>query len=84
MAAGLPVIASNFPMWEKIINEENCGICVDPTDPLSISKAIEYLVDHPVEVEKMGQRGVEAAQRKYNWSVEEKKLIEIYRTIETQ
>ena len=44
MSAGLPVIASNFPEWKTIINETNCGICVDPLDPNQISNAIHTIL----------------------------------------
>ncbi len=82
MAAGLPVIASNFPMWEKIINEEKCGICVNPEDPVSIADAIKYIAGHPEDALEMGKKGVHAAMNKYNWLVEEKKLLSIYRALE--
>ena len=78
MSAGVPVIASNFQLWKEIINGNNCGVCVDPLDPNAIAEAINYLVDHPLEAEEMGRNGQKAVQRKYNWSVEEKKLTRFY------
>lgn len=81
MSAGLPVIGSNFPLWKEIIEGNKCGICVDPTQPKEIAKAIQYIFDHPEEAEEMGKNGVAAIQRKYNWSAEEKKLISTYRSI---
>ena len=47
MAIGLPVIASNFPLWREIIEDNNCGICVDPLDSKAIRNAIQYLIDNP-------------------------------------
>ena len=81
MAAGLPVIASDFPLWKKIIEEKNCGICVDPLDPSSIAEAIDYLVTHPKEATLMGLNGIRSVQEQYNWTIEEQKLLSFYKSI---
>jgi len=78
MLAGLPVIASNFPLWKEIVEGNNCGICVDPLDPKEIAKAIKYLIDHPDEARKMGENGRKAVLEKYNWENESKKLLKLY------
>lgn len=81
MAAGLPVIASNFPLWKKIIEDSQCGFCVDPLDPKAIAEAIDYLVNHPEEAERMGRNGQRAVHEKYNWVIEEKKLFDFYHSL---
>ena len=81
MAAGIPVIASNFPVWKKIIDDEKCGICVDPLDVKAIGNGMQYLFDFPEEAEKMGKNGRLAVEKKYNWMVEEKKLLKIYKEL---
>jgi glycosyltransferase involved in cell wall biosynthesis len=78
MAAGLPVIASNFPLWKEIVEGNNCGLTVDPLKPAEIARAVEYLVEHPPEARKMGRNGRKAASEKYNWENESQKLIELY------
>jgi glycosyltransferase involved in cell wall biosynthesis len=79
MSASLPVIASNFPLWKDIVEKNNCGICVDPTNPEEIAKAIEYLITHPDEARKMGENGRKAVLEKYNWEKESEKLLEVYK-----
>jgi len=81
MSAGIPVIASDFPVWRKLVSETGCGLVVDPLDSKAIADAIEYLLTHPLEAETMGERGRETVKRFYNWEVEEKKLLTAYKNI---
>ena len=81
MAAGIPVIASNFPLWRYIVEGNQCGICVDPLDPKAIGEAIQYLIDHPAEAEQMGKNGRQAVEEKYNWMIEEQKLLDLYKKL---
>ena len=78
MSSGLPVIASNFPLWRKVIEGNKCGICVNPLDPKEIANAINFLIDNPKEAHQMGINGKEAVMAKYNWQIEEMKLFQLY------
>ncbi len=78
MSAGLPVIASDFPLWRSFVQESSCGICVDPMDPRQIAGAITRLVDDPAEARAMGARGREAVERRFNWDTEARTLLELY------
>lgn len=78
MAAGLPVIASDIPLWKEIIDMHQCGICVNPFDPIAIAQAIDYLVQNPEVAKQMGSNGQNAVKEKYNWSIEERKLYSLY------
>jgi glycosyltransferase involved in cell wall biosynthesis len=81
MSAGIPVIASNFPFWRKIVESHECGVLVDPLDPLSIASAIDRLIGNPDMARKMGENGSRAVKEGYNWEIEEKKLLGFYTTI---
>lgn len=78
MAAGLPVIASDFSLWKQIIEGNKCGICVNPLDINSIAEAIDYLINHPAEAQLMGRNGKVAVLEKFNWEIEAKKLLKLY------
>lgn len=78
MAVGLPVIASNFPLWKEIIESSQCGVCVDPLNPQAIADAIDYFVNNNQEAERMGCNGRKAVFDKYNWKIEEQKLLAFY------
>lgn len=81
MSAGVPVIASDFPLWREIIEGSQCGLCVDPRDPNAIARAIDFLVNNPGEAEQMGRNGQKAVNECYNWDREERKLIDIYSSL---
>jgi len=81
MAAGLPVVASNFPLWKEIVEGNRCGITVDPLDPKAIAQAIEYLLTHPEEARRMGENGRRAVEEKYNWEKEAEKLLALYKEL---
>lgn len=81
MSAGLPVIASNFPLWREIVEGNACGVCVDPMSPHEIAAAIDYLVENPDIARTMGENGRRAVLERYNWTAEERKLLELYARI---
>lgn len=81
MAAGIPVIASDFPLWRKIVDQSDCGLLVDPLKPEEIATAIDWLLDNPERAERMGENGKRAAQILYNWAQEEKKLLSLYESL---
>ncbi|HEY4203132.1 MAG TPA: glycosyltransferase family 4 protein [Devosiaceae bacterium] len=81
MAAGLPVIASDFPLWREIIAGADCGILVDPLDPQAIATAMRWIIDHPEESRAMGERGQKAVKEHYNWEIEQKGLVALYRRL---
>ena len=81
MATGTAVIASNFPLWRSIVEESNCGLCVDPLKPEEISTALSYLANNRELATELGSNGRKAVLEKYNWSIEEAKLLDFYKSI---
>jgi len=78
MSAGIPVVASNFPLWKEIVEGNNCGICVDPLNHKEIANAIEYLLEHSEEAKGMGENGRRAVLGKYNWDLAAQELLKLY------
>lgn len=82
MNYGLPFVCTDFRLWKQIVEqEEKCGICVNPYSKEEITKAIQYLIDHPEERKQMGKNARKAAEKTYNWECQEKLLVDFYRNI---
>lgn len=81
MAAGLPVIASNFELWKNIVETENCGICVNQKDVNEIKEKLLKLIEDKKTLKEMGKNGRIAVIKKFNWNIEEKKLISFYKNL---
>jgi glycosyltransferase involved in cell wall biosynthesis len=81
MAAGLPVIASDFPLWRSIVEGAGCGLLVDPLDPKKIAAAMRWIMDHPPEARALGDRGRQAVRKTYNWDREFPKLLALYESL---
>jgi glycosyltransferase involved in cell wall biosynthesis len=84
MCAGIPVIASDFPVWREFVTKARCGLLVDPMKPQEIAEAMEYLLRNPEEAEEMGRRGYQAIVEHFNWSNEEEELLRFYNKLFSQ
>lgn len=81
MAAGVPVVASNFPLWREIVEGGRCGICVDPKDPQAIAKAVDRIVGDPKLRDELGANGRRLVLERYNWESESVTLAALYKEI---
>jgi glycosyltransferase involved in cell wall biosynthesis len=81
MSAGIPVVASDFPLWRQIIEGTDCGLLVDPLKPAKIAVAIDELASNPDRARHMGKNGRVAVEQRYNWGIEEQKLLNFYNDI---
>lgn len=81
MSMGLPAILSNSSFNRRMIEKLQFGICVDPENVEEIAAAIRYLLDNPDEAKRMGENGRRAIKEEFNWGVEEKKLLALYKDI---
>ena len=84
MAAGLPVICSNFEGWSKLMTETNAGICVNWENTKEIQSAVNILNENRKMAQTMGNNGRKAVEEKYSWGKEERKLIELYNKLRTR
>ena len=78
MAAGIPVVTNAIPLWKKIVEESECGIAVDTTDTDSFRHAVEELLNDPIRLQRFGANGRRAVEDSFNWTSEERKLLNLY------
>lgn len=81
MSASIPFVASEFKIIKEIVDQYQCGICVNPLDTNAIRDAIKFLLDNPKEAEAMGKRGYKAVNENYSWESQANRLLVFYRKL---
>lgn len=81
MAIGLPIITSDFKLYKKLVSENGVGMNVNPISVEEISNAIEKLINDPVQIKEISEKGKMLVNTCYNWETEAKKLEEKYAEI---
>jgi glycosyltransferase involved in cell wall biosynthesis len=76
MGCGIPVIASDSVPMKRIMEEEKCGLTFKNGDAKDLAKTILELYRSDYNY---GKNGMEAVEKKYNWGIDEKRLIEAIR-----
>lgn len=82
MAMEKPVIVSNCRPLERIVTETGCGVVFEAGNPASFAECVRSLFQGN-RTGEMGRRGRKAVLEKYNWNLEQLKLIELYRNLNT-
>jgi glycosyltransferase involved in cell wall biosynthesis len=77
MAAGRPFVASNFAYWLELFGRFDCGLFVDPNDPIAIRDAIEMLAKDLPMAEAMGRRGRAALESHFTFETQSTKLRQV-------
>jgi len=80
MICGRPIICTKDTRSGEITEHEKCGLVVDYTIE-ALRAAIIRLRDSPKLCEELGKNALKAAIDKYNWAIEEKKLLMLYESL---
>ena len=82
LAAGVPVVASDFPLMRKIVLGDPLGplgATADPANPVAIAGALRSILDlDPNEMRTLRDRCFAAARDRLNWEVESSRLTRLY------
>ncbi len=77
IAAGVPVIASDFHELRRVVLGFDVGLTFDPADPSDIARAARTILDDPQRRAQMRQNTTRAVAR-YNWARQGAKLTAVY------
>ena len=85
LAAGLPVVASDFQGMRQIVLDDPLGplgaVC-RPDNVDDVAQAIRSIVDLPTEkLEALRDRCLKAAHDRWNWETESARLVDLYAQI---
>ena len=86
LAAGVPVVSSDFPARRRILMDDPDGplgaVC-DPTDPDAIATAIRSIIElGPAARAELGRRCLRAARDRWNWETESARLVKLYASLD--
>ena len=81
LMAGLPIACSDFPEMRKIILGNRVGTVFDPEDPKDTARAIKRVFSSESNYRNMKENSIRAAKEKFNWEIEEQKLIRVYKSL---
>jgi glycosyltransferase involved in cell wall biosynthesis len=82
MAAGLPVLASDFPLIRSIFEAVHFGALVNPlASPQTIAGILADWWQHPEIPRQLGENGRLAVLREFNWEALMEKLVSLYRDL---
>ena len=82
LAAGVPVVASDFPEMRRIVLGDPDGplgeVC-DPSSPADLARAIGAIVSLPPDaLADLRARCLKAAHERWNWETESARLVALY------
>jgi glycosyltransferase involved in cell wall biosynthesis len=78
MMCGKPIIVNDGTSMADIVKKENCGLIVGYGNVEQIRNAILRLKDDGQFRKELGEKGRKAYDRKYSWSIMEKRLLYEY------
>jgi glycosyltransferase involved in cell wall biosynthesis len=76
VAAGLPVVASDFPQLRGVVEGRGLGAVCAPDDPDAIARAIAWTLDDPGRHRRL-RAAARAAAAELTWDSESRVLVEL-------
>ncbi|MCY7320822.1 MAG: glycosyltransferase family 4 protein [Phormidesmis sp. CAN_BIN36] len=77
MAAGLPIVATHITAIPEMVTHGENGFLIEPGDRTALAQSIESLIDNPELGRKMGLKGRQLVEQKFNAQTHFEKLENI-------
>jgi glycosyltransferase involved in cell wall biosynthesis len=78
-ACGLPVIASRLGNMAEIVQDGVTGLLFRPGDAPDLAATLQWALDHPVELERMGTSARRVYEARFTADANYEQLVAIYR-----
>lgn len=82
MMLAKPIIVAKDTNADHLVNEAGCGLIVPYGDLNALEAALESLSNNPEVQRTFGRRGREAYIKKYDWRIMQRRLLELYSSIQ--
>lgn len=80
MSIGRPVLVSDVAPIKRIVEDSNCGLVFKAGDEKDLAQKLQMLRDEKL-LGKMAINGRKAAEEKYNWKNDSRRLVEMYQNL---
>ncbi|EUJ45770.1 glycosyltransferase [Paenilisteria rocourtiae] len=77
IAAGVPIVACDFPEIKKVVQGDKVGLCVDSHDPMSIADGVNAIMENAHQYNQF-KTNITAIKEKYIWENEQHRLLGYY------
>ena len=84
MMCAKPIIVNDSTSVADKVREENCGLVVPYGDYEALKEAVLTLKNNPELCKELGENGRRAYDTKYNWKIMEKRLLDLYASLEKE
>ncbi|HEC35133.1 MAG TPA: glycosyltransferase family 4 protein [Anaerolineae bacterium] len=81
MAHGKPVIGCQGEGIADVVTHGETGLFVPPRDADAVAEALLWLLDHPAEAERMGQKARKLILQEYTWDHNAHRVRQVYEEV---
>jgi glycosyltransferase involved in cell wall biosynthesis len=70
LSCGLGLLVSAKPDWERTFVDSGYGLSCNPDDPDSVARCLQWFMEHPDQLRRMGETGRHRILREWNYETQ--------------